>query len=242
MRKHLRWIALLVMTVWIVPMAAAQDSTEGCWQWTKSDLASTVKGIPGMFKDIPGGVAHGDYEWLLPVGLASGLLIGTHADQRATAHITDAASEQRARNISNGLIVGEFAGVGLTYLVGCRAHSHLGKAAFHALEAAGLAATSTGILKTTFRREYPNTPGGDGRFWHSGTIAGSFPSGHTANTFAIASAFAHEYPHNKWVAITGYSLAIAVSGLRFAGKTHFPSELLVGGAIGYPIGRRLGGD
>lgn len=232
----------MVMTVCIVPIAAVQDSAGSCWQETKSDFVAGLKGIPAGIESIPGGAVHGDYQWLLPVGLATGLLIGTHADQRASAHITSPSSIQTSRNVSNALIGVELGSAGLTYLVGCRGEgaggdSHARSAGFHALEAAGYALAAGGIVKAAFRREYPYTPGGDGRFWHSGGAFGSFPSGHSATSFAFASAMAHEYPHNKWVAIAGYSAAVAVSGLRFSGKTHFPSDLLVGAAIGYPIGR-----
>lgn len=240
MKKHLRWTMLVVMTVCIVPVAGAQSQAGSCWHETKSDFVAGMKGVPAGIKSIPGGLVHGDYKWLLPVGLATGLLIGTHADQRASAHITTASSIQTSRNVSNALIGAELGSAVLTYLLGCRGEggqSHARSAGFHALEAAGYALATGGVLKAAFRREYPYTPGGDGRFWHSGKVFGSFPSGHSATSFALASALAHEYPHNKWIAIASYSAAVAVSDLRFSGKTHFPSDLLIGAAIGYPIGR-----
>lgn len=244
MKEHLRWTVLMVMTVCIVPIAAAQNLAGSCWHETKSDFVAGVKGIPAGIESIPGGVVHGDYKWLFPVGLATGLLIGTHADQRASRHITSPSSEQTSRNLSNALTGVELGSAGLTYLVGCRGdgtggHSHARSAGFHALEAAGYALATDGILKAAFRREYPYTAGGDGRFWHGG---GSFPSGHAATSFGFASAMAHEYPHNKWVAIASYSAAVVVSGLRFSGKKHFPSDLLIGATVGYPIGRHFGNE
>jgi PAP2 superfamily protein len=241
MKEQLRWTVLLLTTVCrtIVPIAAAQNPKGSCWHETKLDFMAGVKGIPGGIESIPGGVVHGDYKWLLPVGLATGLLIGTHADQRASRHITSRSSEQTSGNLSNALMGVELGSAGLTYLVGCRAggHSHARSAGFHALEAAGYALATDGIMKAAFRREYPYTPGGDGRFWHGG---GSFPSGHTATSFGFASAMAHEYPHNRWVAIASYSAAVVESGLRFSAKKHFPSDLLIGATIGYPIGRHFG--
>jgi hypothetical protein len=238
--KNLRWTVLMVMTVCIVPVAAAQNPAGSCWHETKSDFVAGVKGIPAGIESIPGGVVHGDYKWLLPVGLATGLLIGSHADQRASSHITSPSSEQTSRNLSNALLGVELGSAGLTYLVGCRVdggHSRARSAGFHALEAAGYSLATDGMLKAAFRREYPYTPGGDGRFWHGGR---SFPSGHAATSFAFAGAMAHEYPHNKWVAIACYSAAVVVSGLRFSGKSHFPSDLLIGATVGYPIGRHFG--
>ena len=77
-----------------------------------------------------------------------------------------------------------------------------------------------------------------GTFWPNGTHSSSFdsfPSGHTANAFAVAHVIADEYPGWK-VKLAVYSLATATAFERVQARQHFPSDVLVGGAIGYLVG------
>jgi undecaprenyl-diphosphatase len=61
----------------------------------------------------------------------------------------------------------------------------------------------------------------------------SFPSGHTASSFAAATALAFFYPKAAPVA---YGLATAVGVSRVHLGVHFPSDAAVGGVIGIGIG------
>jgi undecaprenyl-diphosphatase len=61
----------------------------------------------------------------------------------------------------------------------------------------------------------------------------SFPSGHTASSFAAATALAFFYPRAAPVA---YTLATGVGISRVHLGVHFPSDAAVGGAIGIGIG------
>src|SRR5712691_9243290 len=61
----------------------------------------------------------------------------------------------------------------------------------------------------------------------------SFPSGHTASSFAAATALAFFYPSAAPVA---YGLATAVGVSRVHLGVHFPSDAAVGGVIGVGIG------
>lgn len=61
----------------------------------------------------------------------------------------------------------------------------------------------------------------------------SFPSGHTASSFAAATALAFFYPRAAPVA---YTLATAVGVSRVHLGVHFPSDAAVGGVIGIGIG------
>ncbi len=90
-----------------------------------------------------------------------------------------------------------------------------------------------GVLKEVFRRNRPdeNKPGD---FWGGGT---SFPSGHAIQVWSIASLVGHEYKHQPVVGIVAYSLAALVSASRVAAEKHFASDVFVGGAMGWFIGR-----
>jgi undecaprenyl-diphosphatase len=61
----------------------------------------------------------------------------------------------------------------------------------------------------------------------------SFPSGHTASSFAAATALAFFYPR---AAPLAYGVATAVGASRVHLGVHFPSDAAVGGAIGIGIG------
>jgi membrane-associated phospholipid phosphatase len=90
------------------------------------------------------------------------------------------------------------------------------------------------ILKPIAGRNRPNSTEKAGDFFQGGV---SFPSGHSIESWSLASVIAHEYGHNKIVPIVVYSLATVVSLSRFAGQQHFASDIFFGGAMGWFIGR-----
>ena len=94
------------------------------------------------------------------------------------------------------------------------------------------------VIKAATMRERPYQGDGEGHFWaHPGNpISQSFPSGHSINTMAVASVFAHEYHDKLWVKILAYSYAGAVEGARLAANKHFPGDVVAGGALGWFIG------
>jgi undecaprenyl-diphosphatase len=61
----------------------------------------------------------------------------------------------------------------------------------------------------------------------------SFPSGHTASSFAAATALAFFYPRSAPLA---YTVAVGVGASRVHLGVHFPSDAAVGGVIGIGIG------
>jgi membrane-associated phospholipid phosphatase len=90
-----------------------------------------------------------------------------------------------------------------------------------------------GVLKEAIRRNRPDEKNA-GDFWGGGT---SFPSGHAVQMWSIASLVAHEYKNNMLVQVTAYTLASIVSASRIAAQKHFASDVVVGGAMGWFIGR-----
>lgn len=63
----------------------------------------------------------------------------------------------------------------------------------------------------------------------------SFPSGHTCAAFAAASAWARALP-KKWMGVTAVILAALMGLSRLYVGVHFPSDVLVGMAIGLICG------
>ena len=92
-------------------------------------------------------------------------------------------------------------------------------------------------LKPLFSRARPLEGDGHGHFWDSpDRLKAGFPSGHSINTFAIASVIAHEYHHHLWVKILCYGYGAGVAAARLAARQHFPSDVVAGGAMGWFVG------
>ncbi|MFQ5817772.1 MAG: phosphatase PAP2 family protein [Terriglobia bacterium] len=99
------------------------------------------------------------------------------------------------------------------------------------------------ILKTASQRPRPTRADGrlrnhnaDGEFFTGGR---SFPSGHAAHAWALATVVAHQYRHRRWVPPTAYGLAGLVAVARVTQRKHFPSDIFVGSVLGYLIGRHV---
>jgi len=91
-----------------------------------------------------------------------------------------------------------------------------------------------GVVKHITQRPKPNLDGGRGQFFRGGM---SFPSGHSASAWAVATVIAHEYEDKPLLHFGAYAAAVAVGISRYAGRAHFLSEVLVGSAIGFYTGR-----
>lgn len=95
-------------------------------------------------------------------------------------------------------------------------------------------------LKRITRRSRPSFPNGmplddaEGEFFHGGR---SFPSGHASEAWALATVVAAQYRHRRWVSWVAYGLATSVALSRVPARKHFPSDVLVGSALGYLVGR-----
>ena len=129
---------------------------------------------------------------------------------------------------------------GLYFLGSARKNDQLRETSLLSFEALGDALVVDTVVKSATQRQRPKEGDGSGRFfegtgrfWNAGS---SFPSGHSIETWAVASVIAHEMPHPRWVPILCYSLAMTVDGSRFAARKHFASDVVVGSAMGWFIG------
>jgi membrane-associated phospholipid phosphatase len=176
-----------------------------------------------------------DAAWLFPLAAATG---GFLATDRAVppALSSNPAKVHRYTSISDyGVYTFVGAGAGL-YAWGRFSHDdHERETGILAGEAAIGALGVDSALKYAFGRERPGQGAGLGRFYEGGV---SFPSDHSAVAWSIASVLAHEYP-GPLTQIAAYGLATAVSTTRVLGRQHFPSDVVVGAAIGWLIGREV---
>ena len=65
----------------------------------------------------------------------------------------------------------------------------------------------------------------------------SFPSGHSAATFSLATVIALQYRHRAWVPVVAYTVAAGVGLSRVALDRHWASDVAVGAVVGYLVGR-----
>lgn len=110
----------------------------------------------------------------------------------------------------------------------------LARAGARMLAAHGLATLAKTIVKDRIDRTRPQKVAEDGehRAEPGRSKAGerrSFPSGHSAGAFAVARAVTREYPGAVPVALPAAALASAIQVPR---QKHFPSDVVVGVAIG----------
>lgn len=90
------------------------------------------------------------------------------------------------------------------------------------------------VLKNTISRERPfKTFPEIEKLSEAGSS--SFPSGHTLEAFAIATAFSIAFPKKKFI-IPLFTWAILVAYSRMALGVHYPSDVLAGMIIGAFIG------
>jgi membrane-associated phospholipid phosphatase len=99
-------------------------------------------------------------------------------------------------------------------------------------------------IKAVTRRKRPSDvpPGApfNDTFFNGGKSpfkGSSFPSGHAAGAFAVATVVATRYRTHRWVPWAVYSFATAISLSRVTTSAHFPSDVFLGAALGYTITR-----
>src|SRR5216683_1588475 len=175
-----------------------------------------------------------DAKWLVPLSLSTVALIATDRRTAGALH-----NDRLRLNISRDVAYLGSAGgassiAGAFYLIGRATHNararETGLLGGEALIDGGIVAF---VIKHATQRRRPRAPE-PGDFFEGGL---SFPSGHTTAAWSLATIVANEYRHNRLVQVGAYGLAAAASMARFTGRNHFLSDVLVGSAIGYGIGR-----
>jgi membrane-associated phospholipid phosphatase len=176
-----------------------------------------------------------DSIWLFPLaGVTTGAFFTDRAAARGISN--DPVKLQRFTSISD-YSVGAMVGVGAgAYILGRISHDdHKRETGVLAAEAVGDALAVNTAFKYGFGRARPLEDNGQGQFFQGGT---SFASDHATVAWAAASVYAHEYP-GALTQFLAYGLASVVSFSRVDAKQHFPSDVIVGSAMGWLIGREV---
>jgi len=179
---------------------------------------------------------HGnDVPWLVTLGVATGGFIAT---DRATGDnmATHTGQLDASRVISYaGSIYGVSAEAASFYLIGRATHNRRARqTGILSAEAIVDSVIVFSALKGITQRARPLTGKDRSRFFVGGK---SFPSGHAVEAWSVATVVAHAYHDHVAVQIAAYGVAAAVSLSRFTGLRHYLSDVLVGSAIGFGVGR-----
>lgn len=246
--RMFRAAALCVMIASAAAGAAAQSSEGAGPHEDKPAPSATPSPTPKkerrFFADIvrdqraiwtsPFHLARGDAKWLAPLGISTAALI---ASDQETGELSDNRGRiSVSKDISfAGSIYSTGSVAAAFYLIGrATVNERARETGLLGGEALINSAVVFSVLKNVTQRPRPTRDGAHAEFFDGGH---SFPSGHAASAWALATVIANEYHDRSAVQIGAYGLAVAVSVSRYTGRNHFLSDVLVGSAIGYGIGR-----
>jgi membrane-associated phospholipid phosphatase len=169
--------------------------------------------------------------------LATAALITTDHEVMSK-HFLDASLNSHAATASNGLLGGFVAAPLIIYSLG-RIHQddHATETGILGGEAMVDSLAVDEVLKLASLRERPTLDGARGKFFQTSVgLNSSFPSTHSMIAWSSAAVIASEY-NGPLTQLTAYGLATGLSVARVAARQHFPSDVLVGSAVGWMIGR-----
>lgn len=201
-----------------------------------ADTENKVIGLPhallhdqiGLWTS-PSRIRFSDATWLVPLGGFAAALFATDSDlsRHLSNNPSTLTSYQHLSDYGTYSIAGGAAGL---YALGVLTHNdHERETGFLSGESAIDALAIVEALKYASGRERPYQDSGSGQFFKGG---GSFPSEHSAAAWAIAGTVAHEYP-SPFMKVLAYGMATVISASRITAKQHFPSDVLIGAALGY---------
>ncbi|MGH9501357.1 MAG: phosphatase PAP2 family protein [Terriglobales bacterium] len=220
------------------------SNREVSWRSLPKDFLHDQKGIWILF---PGQLAKGHY-WLPTLAIAGGTAGLIVADPHAMPYF-----RSHARNLDDvndtfdaPITTGEVIALPASLLVAgyLRHDSYQVGTALLAGEAYADSAVVDLAIKAISRRKRPSdvAPGApfNDTFFSGGKSpfkGSSFPSGHAAGAFAVATVVATRYHTHRWVPWVVYGFASAISFSRITTSAHFPSDVFLGAALGYTITR-----
>jgi membrane-associated phospholipid phosphatase len=216
---------------------------EVTWRSVPKDFLHDQKAI-WLF---PTQLAKGHY-WLPTLAIAGGTAGLIYADPHAMPYF-----RSHARNLDDindvfdaSITTGEVIAVPVALMVAgyARHDSYQVSTALLAGEAYADSAVVDLAMKAITRRKRPSDVAAGTSFNDTFFSGGkspfkgsSFPSGHAAGVFSVATVVASRYHNHRWVPWLSYGFATAISCSRITTLAHFPSDVFLGAALGYTITR-----
>src|SRR5579871_478971 len=174
----------------------------------------------------------------IALALATTLAITTDHEAMSSSRLQDATLNKHAETASNGLLGLFVAAPAAFYGIGRLNHRQQAQeTGILGGEAIVDSLAVNEVMKAVSMRERPTVDSAKGKFFQSSVgYDSSFPSNHCIMSWSSAAVIASEYP-GFMTKITVYGLATGVSVTRVVARQHFPSDVLVGSAVGWMIGR-----
>jgi membrane-associated phospholipid phosphatase len=259
-RTFLIWVFLVSLPYWSVAQAHNADLPDSPSQYAYSrhgDQAyrqTTWRSFPRDFLQdqkaiwlFPGQLANGQH-WIPTIaitGVTAGLIVAdphTMPYFRSHTRTFDTVNDYFDTATTTAEVIAVPAAL---MIAGYKRHDpYQVSTALMAAEAYADSAVVDLAIKAITRRERPAdvAPGAPftNTFFSGGKSpfrGSSFPSGHAAGVFSVATVVATRYRNHRWVPWVAYGFATAVSFSRVTTSAHFPSDVFLGAALGYTITR-----
>jgi hypothetical protein len=243
--SRLSCVAALALFFALVSTASAQSGTLDLPDAPQPQTPVTLRGTPRniLFDQAaiwtsPARLRDSNVAGPALLAVATAVLITTDHQVMASEVPTNTTLNHHAVTASTALVGGFVAAPVLIYGTG-RAHkdAHATETGILSGEAMVDSLAVNEVLKVIALRERPAVDDARGRFFQTSVgFNSSFPSNHCVVAWSSAAVLTSEY-NGPLTKIAAYGLATGVSAARVLGRQHFPSDVLVGSAIGWMIGR-----
>jgi hypothetical protein len=228
--------ALLAQTLPNAPAAGSKECGIKAIQICALHVAQDEVGIITA----PLRMKQSDLPALLIFSAGAGAALATDVDAMDAVGMNPSREHNASKYSDYAGLYAPAAAVTVGFFVGSAKHNHhLQETSILAEEAMADSFFLNLGLGYALNRQTPNQGNGKGDFWPHGTKTWpdgqSMPSDHSILAWSFAHVVASEY--NGWATKTVvYSLATSVSAARVIARKHFPSDVFVGGALGYYVG------
>lgn len=179
-----------------------------------------------------------DFAIFVPLVLATALFVTADHQVMSSPRLNNPSLNSHADTASNGLLAGFVAAPVIIYGLGRIHHDdHATETGILSGEAMVDGLVVDEVMKAVTMRERPTLDNAKGKFFQTSVgLDSSFPSTHSMIVWSSAAVIASEYsgPMTK---IAAYGLATGLSATRVLARQHFPSDVLVGSAVGWLVGR-----
>lgn len=218
-----------------------------------SDRPVSLRTLPANFvsdqKEIwifPGQLAKGKH-WFPTVAIVGVTSVLVATDSRTAPYFRTTNTFSEFNRAFSGVSTGAFIAAipASIYAVGLiRKDSYAQNTALLAAEAFADGFALDLVFKGITGRKQPLQYAGNGPYTdsffngtHNPFRSGGFYSVHAMSAMSVATVIAHRYRNHRWVPFVAYGMAGAISIARVTGSTHFPSDVFLGGVMGFAIAR-----